>query len=237
MHVHLAIFTFQISHGHGQQSVDCVYRLKSLYRARHPFFLCMAHSDPNENKSKESDDNEVVRLKKFSKCKIFSSSQQAWYVGQIIGTSDTIDDGERYLVRYKVGNEFQNKKVRIGSKSIQAFDYKKDFDKISIFCICGEKLRVMTPAQCYAESFSNSNMAKISCDICGEDIIGINCYHCPKEESPKHDHGYDLCQNCALTQIGHITETNLPSKTKNENTNENPQENKEKNEQDNPDEK
>eukprot|EP01083_Nonionella_stella_P144823 452808_1 len=60
-------------------------------------------------------------------------------------------------------------------------------------CICGETLILSQASNCYTD-----NSHSVCCDCCGlEQNDQANVYHCNDGQMIKHQHGYDLCLQCA----------------------------------------
>jgi len=68
--------------------------------------------------------------------------------------------------------------------------------KSVVTCLCGEPMIETSPMIAYYEG------AEANCDLCGEHCpTGSLIYHCSSENTEKHRGGYDLCNNCARSQM------------------------------------
>jgi len=67
---------------------------------------------------------------------------------------------------------------------------------VMVKCICGVPMIETSPLVAYFES------AEVHCDLCGEHCpVSSTIYHCGVEKNESHPNGYDLCSNCAFSQI------------------------------------
>ena len=62
-------------------------------------------------------------------------------------------------------------------------------------CICGFPMSKMKAKECYEGSGLN-------CDGCAKSVkLEEMAYHCKKQKTEEHSHGYDLCEDCAVRVV------------------------------------
>ena len=93
-------------------------------------------------------------------------------VNQVIHNEDELKEGDK-----------QNEDL------LTVVSTKKDKLFSSLVCICGSHL------------IQNKQRVYVSfciCDRCNAQLFGDDViYHCPRDKTPEHEYGWDLCQQCA----------------------------------------
>ena len=62
-------------------------------------------------------------------------------------------------------------------------------------CICAAKMELLAAKDCYEQS------GDVHCNRCFEMLHGMDLvYHCPLDDHPIHEQGYDICLECAANE-------------------------------------
>lgn len=84
----------------------------------------------------------------------------------------------------------------------------KKNETMSCICVCGVPMIETSPMVAYYDA------ADVRCDLCGADCPSNgSIFHCFSQESASHPKGYDLCLNCAQSQMQSFQQ---PQEQKNE---------------------